>query len=118
MKFINFWKYQAGFINTALKNQKTNWVFNLSLWFVPTISLITILFSLWRFPALPPQIPLWYSAAWGTDRLAPSIWLFLTPVMSLIWYGINLLLSIYVTREHYIFPKYYLSPQFFFPYFP
>jgi hypothetical protein len=105
MKFITFCRTQTGFITTTLNNQKTNWIYMLSTWLVPLTFFITVGLILWHWSSLPPLVPLWYSKAWGTDRLAPVIWLFLPPLMSLVWHAINLLLSVYVTREHYVFSQ-------------
>src|SRR3989344_4004255 len=38
---------------------------------------------------LPPQIPLWYSRVWGTERLASPGWLFLIPTLIIIVLAIN-----------------------------
>ncbi len=57
----------------------------------------------WR--VLPPQIPLWYSKPWGTDRLASPL-LLLSPILSAaIVYAVNLYLISRFSREHMIFSR-------------
>ena len=48
---------------------------------------------------LPPQIPLFYSRPWGEAMLAPPILIWILPSLSLIFFIINFLIVITLTRE-------------------
>lgn len=50
-----------------------------------------ILFSvfLWRFNRLPPQIPLFYSRQEGEEQLADWWYIFLIPLMMLVFFFLN-----------------------------
>ncbi len=74
--------------------------------FVYCLSLLLIILA---FSKLPPLVPLWYSKPWGPDRLAHPLWLFLFPISSILWYCIDVLLSIFVTREYLVFSQLLLT---------
>jgi len=84
---------------------KKNWFISLVHKFVLVLFLLSVVLLLWRFPLLPPAVPLWFSRPWGADQLASRYWLILLPVSSIMWYGIDLLISIYVTMEYLIFTQ-------------
>lgn len=105
MNIPGFLKQESAFIRSSLKIQNANWIYSLSMKIILGCFFISIALIIWRRPMLPPMIPLWYSKAWGGDRLASAYWIFLLPVMSLVWHGLDIILSIYVTREHYIFTQ-------------
>lgn len=91
---------------TATWNEiKKNWLINLVHKFVLALFIISILLLLWRFPVLPPAVPLWFSRPWGGDQLASPYWLTLLPLSSALWYGIDLAIGIYVTNEYLIFTQ-------------
>ena len=58
---------------------------------------------IYRFPHLPPQIPLFYSRAWGDDQLA-DIWLILI---------LPFLLHFFVIINGYIYKKFFAPDQLF-----
>lgn len=68
------------------------------------ISLSLVILGL-SWNRLPTEVPLWYSKPWGTDRLANPLWLLLLPGASFLWYVVNSLLSIHITKEHLVFSQ-------------
>lgn len=55
-----------------------------------------IIFSIWRWPSLPPQLPLFYSLPKSPDQLGTSLQLMLLPFFSFAVFGINLLIASYI----------------------
>ena len=51
---------------------------------------LPVLLLVWKRSFLPPLSPLFYSRPWGQEQLAPSYYLFLLPLFSLIVFLINL----------------------------
>jgi hypothetical protein len=84
---------------------KTNWFIGLVHKFVLVLFLLSVGLLVWRFPILPPEVPLWFSRPWGEDQLASPYWLILLPISGILWYGIDLAITIYVTREYLIFTQ-------------
>lgn len=81
-------------------------------WFVSTTKklvfvsiLISVILLLWRYPKLPPLVPIWFGKPWGIDRLAHPLWLVLLPTGSLIILIINTILSRILTRDMLIFTQ-------------
>ncbi len=62
---------------TADKNAAA--VLALNLFF----SVLLFAYTFYRFPALNPQVPLWYTNSWGDYQLAPSSSIFLIPIISI-----------------------------------
>lgn len=91
--------------NTAWDSISKNWLISLVRKFVIILFLLSAGFLVWRFPFLPPQVPLWFSRPWGADQLASPYWLVLLPVSSLVWYGIDLAIGMYITTEYLIFTQ-------------
>jgi len=84
---------------------RKNWLVGVVHKFVIALFILSVGLLLWRFPILPPEIPLWFSRPWGEDQLASPYWLILLPVSSMIWYAIDILMAIYVTTEYLIFTQ-------------
>jgi hypothetical protein len=84
---------------------KKNWFISIVHKFVIALLILSIGLLIWRFPELPPRVPIWFSRPWGEDQLASPYWLFLLPASSIMWYGIDLLLGIYVTAEYLVFTQ-------------
>jgi len=84
---------------------RKNWLIGVVHKFVIALFILSVALLVWRFPLLPPAVPLWFSRPWGIDQLASPYWLILLPVSSLLWYGIDLVLGIYVTSEYLIFTQ-------------
>jgi hypothetical protein len=83
----------------------SNWVFQIANKLVLLSFIVSITIIIWRYQLLPPQIPLWYSRPWGTDRLGPQFLLLILPISAVIWHSINILISIYITRDHRVFSQ-------------
>ena len=83
----------------------TNWIISLCTKFVLLFFVIGMIAIIWQWSSLPPQVPLWYAKPWGVERLAYPGWLFLLPLGSLVWYGMDLFVAIYVTREYLVFTQ-------------
>ena len=86
-------------------NVKNNWLISLSHKFILLLFILSIGILLWKLSSLPPKVPLWYSRPWGEDQLAHPLWLFLLPLSSLFWYGINFLASMYKLSEYLLFTQ-------------
>ncbi len=63
---------------------------------------IMILFFIFRFSSLPPQIPLFYSKPWGEDQLADSWLILILPLTMNFLFFINL----------YFYKKFFLENNF------
>ena len=81
-------------------------------WFIETSRKLVLLaiasslaLLLWKYPTLPPLVPLWYGKPWGTDRLAHPLWLVLLPAGSLIILIVNTIASRILTRDMLIFTQ-------------
>lgn len=57
------------------------------------IILFSSLFLLFLHKNLPPLVPLWYSKAWGEERLAPPYSLWLIPLLTIAFFFLNNLLA-------------------------
>ncbi len=90
---------------TAWNAIKKNWLIGLVHKFVLALFILSIVLLVWRFPVLPPAVPLWFSRPWGSDQLASPYWLVLLPVSSMLWYVIDLVIGVYVTTEYLIFTQ-------------
>lgn len=82
-----------------------NWLVRLVQKFVFILFLLSAGILIWRFPVLAPKVPLWFSRPWGEDQLASPYWLILLPVSGILWYGIDVVINIYVTAEYLIFTQ-------------
>ncbi|MBI3342859.1 hypothetical protein HY087_01740 [Candidatus Gottesmanbacteria bacterium] len=67
--------------------------------------LVSVALLLWRYPKLPPLIPLWYSKPWGADRLAHPLWLAILPIGSLVILIVNTIAARILTRDMLIFTQ-------------
>lgn len=56
---------------------------------------------LWRYPHLPPQIPLLYSMPWGEDQLADYWFIFILPF----------LMHVFIFLNVYIYNRFFLPDQ-------
>ena len=82
-----------------------NWVLSISKKLVLACILVSVALLLWRYPKLPPLVPLWYGEPWGTDRLAHPLWLTLLPIGSLVILIVNTIASRILTRDMLIFTQ-------------
>jgi hypothetical protein len=106
---MNIFPYNAGethrVASTTWNGMSGNWLISVVRKFVLFLFILSAGFLVWRFPALPPEVPLWFSRPWGADQLASPYWLVLLPVSSLVWYGIDLAIGMYITTEYLIFTQ-------------
>jgi len=105
MKLFPRFPNQTARATSTWNGIKNNWLISMVHKFVLILFLLSIGLLVWRFPVLPPAVPLWFSRPWGADQLASPYWLMLLPVSGLLWYGIDLLIGIYVTTEYLIFTQ-------------
>ena len=84
---------------------KSNWLIQTVTRLVLIMNIFSLLYILIKFPKLPPLVPLWYSRPWGADQLVSPLWLFMLPLGSMVWYLINVAISMYLTREYLIFTQ-------------
>ena len=57
---------------------------------------IQCLLILTSFSKLPPEIPLFYSKIWGAEMLAPKLYLWILPAITLSMYLLNMLISRFI----------------------
>jgi len=55
--------------------------------------LLQSLLILTAFAKLPPEIPLFYSKTWGAQMLAPKLYIWILPAITLSIYLLNMLIS-------------------------
>ncbi len=55
-----------------------------------TSSMAMIAMFMFRYPSLPPQIPLFFSRPWGEDQLVLSWLILILPILMNIFYFVNL----------------------------
>lgn len=56
------------------------------------IIILTFGLAFFSYSDLPPEVPLWYSRPWGETQLAPKMFIFLIPLISLLIFGANLII--------------------------
>ena len=56
-------------------------------------TLLQSLLILTSFSKLPPEIPLFYSKTWGAQMLAPKLYIWILPAITLSIYLLNMLIS-------------------------
>ncbi|MDP1722000.1 MAG: hypothetical protein Q8L37_02215 [Candidatus Gottesmanbacteria bacterium] len=86
-------------------NIEQNWVLSLSRKLSFACIVLSVLLLFWRYPRLPPLLPLWYSKPWGVERLAHPLWLILLPVGSWVIMIINAFAARFLTRDMLIFTQ-------------
>ncbi len=82
-----------------------NWIVGTVNKFVILATALSIAVLLWRFRALPPEVPLWYQKPWGEDQLASPYFLLLLPIGAIGIYFVNGIISIYFTKDHLVFTQ-------------
>lgn len=83
----------------------SNWIIGLVNKCIFALFVASLFSIIWRWAALPPTVPLWYSRPWGDAQLAHPAFLFLLPLGGLILYGLNLILAVYVTSQYLVFTQ-------------
>lgn len=82
-----------------------NWLLSTTRKLVFASILVSVILLLWRYPTLPPLVPLWYGKPWGADRLAHPLWLTLLPTGSIVILVINTIAARILTRDMLIFTQ-------------
>jgi len=82
-----------------------NWFINLVTKFIIALFVLSVGLLIWKWRALPPQVPIWYSRPWGASQLASPFWLLILPVASILLYAINYAISISITSEYLLFTQ-------------
>jgi hypothetical protein len=73
-----------------------------------------LLFLIFRFNALPDQLPLYYSLPWGESQFASTVSLFLLPTFSIVFLLINHLLATFFVHNIKIFSRLLILTSFIF----
>lgn len=105
MNIVKTLSGESAKVKTAWNAVKTNWFISLVHKFILILFILSMGLLLWRWHMLPPMVPLWYSRPWGADQLTSPYWLLILPLASLLLYGINFLVSMYVMAEYLIFTQ-------------
>ncbi len=92
-------------LKTAFAELRANWIANTAvkfglLFFVGSLALIA-----WRWNKLPSAVPLWYSKPWGTEQLAHPLWLFILPLSTVFWFGVDFLIVAWHEHKYRIFTQ-------------
>lgn len=89
----------------ATPTLRSTWTFKLSsiavLFHITVSSLMLLIY--WR--RLPPQVPLWYSRPWGTERLVPPLYLLIPIAASIFIYAINIFVANKFATDHPMFAR-------------
>lgn len=93
------------FIWLTWKTISANWMISLAAKFVFILFALSLAVIIWRWPLLPPMLPLWYAKPWGADQLAGSYWLFILPLGSLIIFFANIILCVYLASDLLVFSQ-------------
>jgi hypothetical protein len=105
MNIVSHIPSETGRVTATWNVIKKNWFISVVHKFVLALLILSVGLLVWRFPVLPPAVPIWFSRPWGEDQLASPYWLLLLPASSIVWYGIDLLIGIYVTAEYLVFTQ-------------
>lgn len=84
---------------------RKNWLLQVSHKFVALLAVASIIMIGAYWKMLPPLVPLWYSRPWGSDQLAPPVFLFFLPISSITIHLINLAFAMYITTEYLVFTQ-------------
>ncbi|MEK9143865.1 MAG: hypothetical protein AAB481_04560 [Patescibacteria group bacterium] len=82
-----------------------NWVVTISRKIVLLAIVVSWALFLWKYPTLPPLIPLWYGKPWGIDRLAHPLWLMLLPGGSFVVLMTNIMAEKVLTHDMLVFTQ-------------
>jgi hypothetical protein len=82
-------------LNNLMKNKNSIFIFFNALLIVFSFSLI-----FFTYADLPPTVPIWYSLPWGAGQLAQKPFLLIIPIISLLFFVVNLLFPQLVRFEN------------------
>ena len=86
-------------LDALLENKAIAFSIRLSLSFLALIVIIIAIF----WTKLPPQLPLFYSKAWGKDQLAPKWWFLALPFICFLMVIFDLrLASLFLKKEEWL----------------
>lgn len=71
------------------KNKIIKKYFKYSLFLISS----SIIFAVFKFKDLPPEVPLFYSLPWGKKQLADKVFIFILPLSSILVLLLNLFLA-------------------------
>lgn len=105
-------KHYVNRIQTTVKQIQHSWkilsenrIIRFSVYGGLIASLFASILILVSWGKLPPFVPLWYSKPWGIDRLAQPFWLFLPPLISIVFTGINISVAGLYLMDHLVFSQ-------------
>jgi len=70
-----------------------------------TLIFLQILYLVYRFNSLPPQVPIFFSLSWGESQLGPASTLFILPTLSIIISLINNSIATLIHRSCLLFSR-------------
>lgn len=89
--------------DSDLKEQSDNLFADKLLFFIFLFCMLSTLMQslliLTSFSKLPPQIPLFYSKTWGEAMLAPVLYIWILPAISVCVYCLNVLICKFLTAH-------------------
>lgn len=92
-------------ISTLWGTTAPNWVVTMSRKIVLLAITVSLALFLWKYPTLPPLVPLWYGKPWGIDRLAHPLWLMLLPGGIFVVLIVNIIAEKILTRDMLVFTQ-------------
>ena len=90
---------------TQWNSIRTNRIIHLTTYLSLGFAAVSLIFIAIYWTKLPPQIPLWYSKPWGTERLASTYFLFLLPGSCIIFTLLNMILITSLTLDNLIYSQ-------------
>lgn len=92
-------------LRQTLADLKTNWIVSVSFRFSVLLFFLSLALLAWRWRALPPLVPLWYSKPWGSEQLAHPWFLLLLPFGGLVWYATDVAVVAWQKNRYRIFTQ-------------
>ena len=89
----------------ATPTLRSTWTFKLSSIAIFLHMVISALMMLIFWRRLPPQVPLWYSRPWGTERLVPPLYLLIPVAACICIYALNIFVANKFATDHPMFAR-------------
>jgi len=102
-EYIQKIQYAKNEFLSSWKPLSENKIIQLAVYGSVVLGILGLILPVFWWTKLPPALPLWFSRPWGNDRLASPITLFLLPISTLIWTGIDIFISARYIKEHLVF---------------